>query len=91
MSLDDVASCVLYFSSVSTFWQVFYCHLNCWVCWHNLTAFLSILSGDKQWKAIHRDMAAISKTRCFLPAYKQQACCAVRRYDSTKSRFPSTL
>jgi hypothetical protein len=33
-----------------------------------LTWFLSIHSGDKQWKAILRDVAAVSKTKGFLPA-----------------------
>jgi len=57
MSSDDV----LYFSVVSTFLHVFYCQLKCWVCWQHLTGFLSIHSGDKQWNAIHRDVASISR------------------------------
>jgi len=40
MSLDDVASCGLYFSSVSTFWHVFYYQLKCWMCLQNLPRFL---------------------------------------------------
>jgi hypothetical protein len=48
-------------------------------------------SGDKQWKPIHRDVASISKTCVLLPAYKQQACCAVRRYVSTYSRGQKSL
>ena len=36
--------------------------------------FLSIHSGDKQWKAIHCYVASISKARVLLLAYKQQAC-----------------
>lgn len=40
------------------------------VPWQNLTAFLSIRSGNKQWNAIHRDVASISKMRVLLPAYK---------------------
>jgi len=31
-SLDQVASCVLYFSSVIMFWDVF-CRLEGWACW----------------------------------------------------------
>ena len=42
-----------------------------------------INSGDQQWKANHRDVASISKTRVLPPAHKQHACCALRRYDST--------
>jgi hypothetical protein len=34
---DDVASYILYFSSVSTFWHVFYWQLNWGVCWQKLT------------------------------------------------------
>jgi len=40
VSLDDVASCGLYFLSVSTFWHVFYCQLKCWMCLQNLPGFL---------------------------------------------------
>ena len=32
MSLDDEASCGLYFSSVSRFWNVFYYHMKGWMC-----------------------------------------------------------
>jgi hypothetical protein len=63
LSLDDVTSSILNFSSVSTFW------FKCWACWRNLTGFLSIHSGDKQWKAIHRDVASMSKTCALLPAW----------------------
>jgi hypothetical protein len=52
--------------------------------------FLSIHSGDKQWKAIHRDVASISKAIVLVPACKQQAC-AVRGYDSTYSRDQKSL
>jgi len=45
-SLDNLASCILYFSFVSIFWQVFYCQLMCWVCWQKLMGILSIHSGD---------------------------------------------
>jgi hypothetical protein len=45
----------------------------------NLTRFLSVRSGDKQWKAIYPDVASISKARVVLLAYKQLACCAVRK------------
>jgi hypothetical protein len=38
-------------SSIGTFWHVFYCQLKCQVYWQKLTAFLSIHSGNKQWKA----------------------------------------
>ena len=31
----------------------------------NMTVFLSISSGDKQRKVIHRDVASISKTKSF--------------------------
>jgi hypothetical protein len=51
MSPDDVASCILYVLLVSTYWHVFYCQLKFWMCWQNLTRFLNIHSGDKQWKA----------------------------------------
>ena len=86
MSLDDVASYALYVSSVSTFWHVFCCQQQSCVCWQNLIGFLLIHSGDKQQKALGRDVARISWTRVSLPAYKQQACCAVNRYDSTYSQ-----
>jgi len=37
--LDDVASCTLNFSSVSTFWHVFRCQLKYWVCTQKVTGF----------------------------------------------------
>jgi len=49
------------------------------------------LWGDKQWKAVHRDLASISKTRVFLPAYKQQFCYAARRYHETYRRGQKSL
>lgn len=63
---------VLYFSSVST----------SGVCStvQNLAGFLSIHTGNKQWKAIQHDVASISKATVLLPPYKQAACCVVRRY-----------
>jgi len=64
-SLDDVITCVLYFSSVSTFWLVFYCQLQCWVCWQKVTWFLSIHSSDKQWKAIRCDVASFSRIKFY--------------------------
>jgi len=65
VSLDDVANCVLHLLSASMFWLVFYCQLQCWVCWQNLTGFLSIHSGEKQWNAIHRNFISISNTKHF--------------------------
>jgi len=62
MGVDDVASCVLYISSINIFWHVLYCQLKSWVCWQKLAGFLSIHSGDEQWKVSHRNVASISKT-----------------------------
>jgi len=49
--LENVTSSVPYFSSVSTFCHVLYCHLQCGLCWQKLTGSLSFQPGDKQWKA----------------------------------------
>jgi hypothetical protein len=79
MSLEDVASCVVNFSSTA----------RALLPTEELSVltqserFLSIHSGNKLWIAILGDAAAVSKIRGFLPANKQQKCCAVRRYDST--------
>jgi hypothetical protein len=64
-SLDDVIICVLYFSSVSTFWLVFYCQLQCWVYWQKVTGFLSIHSSDKQWKGMQCDVASFSRIKFY--------------------------
>jgi hypothetical protein len=64
---------VLYFSLVSTSGM---CSAA-----QNLTGFLSFRSGNKQWKAIQRDVASISKARVLLLPYKQPPC-VVRRYTN---------
>ena len=62
------------------------------VCWQNPTASQSIHSGDKQWIAIHSDVVeSVPKTRVLLAAYKQQACCAVRKYDSVYRRSQESI
>ena len=89
LSLDDVTICVLYFSSFSTFLLVFYCLLQCWVCWQNLTGLLSIHSSNKQWKVIQCDVASFSRIKFYCQLSKQQGCNALRRYDSSYSRGQS--
>jgi len=81
--LNDVASSIPYFSSVSTYWHVFYCQL---------TEVLRMLAKADQ--VFSESIPAISsgkhnwmlcgfhfKVRVLLLVYKQQACCAVRRYN----------
>jgi hypothetical protein len=51
--------------------------------------FFSLHFGDKQWKGIPWPVASLSKTRVLMPAYKQQACCAVRSYYSRYWRYDS--
>ena len=87
-SLDDVASCVLYFSSVSTFWHVFYCQLKYWV-FTKSDRFLGIHSRNKLWK--FNVMWLPFQSRVLLLTYKQQAWCSVRRYDSTYRRGQKLL
>jgi hypothetical protein len=53
------------FLSVSTFWQELCYQRQCWGCRQNPTVYLSTCSGDKQWKAIHGDVASISKIECY--------------------------
>lgn len=77
--------CILYFSSVSTLWHVFYGQLKCSVCWYKLTGFLNINSGhrgnhDSMWHGFHL------KDRVLLITYKQQVCCAVPGYDIQMSQ-----
>jgi len=49
MRMDTWLRAFFIFPAVSTFWRVFYCTKG-------------IHSGDNQWKAIHGDVASISKT-----------------------------
>lgn len=84
MSLDDVASCGLFFICQYVLACVLLPAEVLNVC--KICPGFCISSGDQQWKANHRDVASISKTRVLLPAHKQHACCVVRSYDSTYVR-----